>query len=744
MPATFRYIVQEISNAKDLNDALNILVQRLREITKADACSIFLLDKGRAEHVLKATSGLDKKLISKLKLKLGEGLIGVVGERAEPINVADTFAHPKFCHYSEMTKERYHAFLGVPIIKQGELLGVVAAQKHEPVSFDRTEEAAVVTLLAQLVNVITFTEDGGIVSNILNGTSNIPGVGIGKVVVVYPLADLESVIDKIPKDIDEEIARFKVAIKKAYREIAMLSRSLSNKVRQEERALFDAYLQILDSKSLKKEVNQQIRAGNWAAGALKHVIKTRVLQFEAMEDEYLRERSIDIKDLGQRILAHLQASERKPSVYPKRTILAGEQISPAVLADVPENRLTGIISSTGSSNSHMAILARAMGIPAVIGIPNFPITQLENKEVIIDGYYGQVYISPSKEIHKEFINLAAQEQELDAKLVKLRNLPTTTADGHSISLFVNIGLPVDIRFSLRVGAEGVGLYRTEIPFMSRDRFPTEKEQYLIYRQLLKIFAPRPVVMRTLDIGGDKNLPYFPIKEDNPFLGWRGIRMALDHPEIFLVQIRAMLRASWNLNNLHIMLPMVSSITEVESAVRLIKQAYAELIEEELDIKMPRIGVMIEVPSTVYQARDLARRVDFLSIGSNDLAQYLLAVDRNNAKVANLYDGLHPSLLKAYIQVANAARQEHKKIGICGEIAGDPVAAILLLAIGFNSLSMNASQLLRIKWLIRKFTIKHAKQLLEEVKSMDDPVDIRYYMESALEEAGCAGLIRAGK
>jgi len=744
MPKTLRYIVQEISNAKDLTEALNILVQRIREITKADACSIFLVNKERAEHVLKATSGLNKKLVSKLRLKLGEGLVGVVGEREEPINVADTFAHPKFCHYGELTKERYHAFLGIPIISQGELLGVLTAQKREPVSFDKTEEAAVVTLLTQLVSVITFAEGGGVVSNVLNGTSSIPGVGIGKIVVVYPLADLDTVVDKPPKDIDKEIADFKAAVKKAYQEIATLSRSLSGKVRQGERALFDAYLQILDSKSLKKDVNQQIRAGNWAPGALKHVIKKRVLQFEAMDDEYLRERAVDIKDLGQRILAHLQASERKPLTYPKRTILAGEQITPAIMADVPEDRLAGIISLTGSSNSHMAILARAMRIPVVMGIADFPITRLENKEAIIDGYYGQVYISPSKEIHQEFLNLAAQEYELDTELVKLRDLPAETADGHSISLLVNIGLPVDIRYSLRVGAEGVGLYRTEMPFMSLARFPTEKEQYLIYRQLLKIFAPRPVIMRTLDIGGDKNLPYFPVKEDNPFLGWRGIRITLDHPEIFLVQIRAMLRASYNLNNLHIMLPMVSSITEVESAVRLIKQAYAELIEEELDIKMPRIGVMIEVPSAVYQARDLVRRIDFLSVGSNDLAQYLLAVDRNNAKVANLYDGLHPSVLKAYIQVATAARHEHKKVSICGEIAGDPVAVILLLAIGFDSLSMNASQLLKIKWLIRKFTMKHAKQLLDEVKSMDDPVDIRYHMESALEEAGCAGLIRAGK
>jgi phosphotransferase system enzyme I (PtsP) len=734
MLKTLRHIIHEVSSAKDLNAALDILVTRIREMTNADACSIFLVDKEQGEHVLRATNGLSKKLINKLRLKLGEGLVGEVGEREEPINVADTFAHPKFCHYTEITKERYHAFLGIPIISQGELLGVLVAQKAEPIGFDKELEAAIVTLLAQLVNVFTFAKAAGVMAKIVNGISCVPGVAIGKVVVIYPLADLETVSDRTSDDIQQELADFRKALKATRQEIVNLSENLAVKVSQEERALFDAYLQILDGRSLKREVNKEIRGGNWAPGALKHVIKKRILQFETMEDEYLRERSFDIKDLGHRILAHLQASERRAISYPKNTILAGEQITPAAMAEVPEDKLTGIISLQGSINSHMAILARALGIPTVMGITDFPLARLENKEVIIDGYYGQVYISPTKEIRQEFQILVAQEQELNAELAFIRDLPAETLDGHTISLLVNTGLPIDIGHSMRVGAEGVGLYRTEMPFMLRDRFPTEDEQYVIYRQLLKIFAPRFVVMRTLDIGGDKSLPYFPVEEDNPFLGWRGIRITLAHPEIFLVQIRAMLRASQDLNNLRIMLPMVSSTSE----------AHAELTEEGIDIKIPKIGVMIEVPAAVYQARNLAHLVDFLSVGSNDLAQYLLAVDRNNARVANLYDGLHPAVLKALLEVTKAARKERKKVSICGEMAGDPVAVILLMAMGFDALSMNANQLLRIKWLIRKFTMARAKQLLEEVKTMDDPLDIRYHMEAAIEEVGCAGLIRAGK
>jgi phosphotransferase system enzyme I (PtsP) len=288
------------------------------------------------------------------------------------------------------------------------------------------------------------------------------------------------------------------------------------------------------------------------------------------------------------------------------------------------------------------------------------------------------------------------------------------------------------------------LYRTEIPFLIRDRFPSGEEQRVIYRQLLTSFAPRPVTMRTLDVGGDKSLPYFPVKEDNPFLGWRGIRITLDHPDIFLVQVRAMMRASEGLNNLRIMLPMVSDVSEADEAIRLMKKAYTDVCSENIEIEMPQVGVMIEVPSAVYQARALAKRVDFLSVGSNDLTQYLLAVDRNNSRVANLFDCLHPAVLRALIQVVEGGHQEGKHVSICGEMAGDPAAVILLLAMGFDSLSMSASSLIRMKWVVRQFTMKKAAKLLQDVLGMESGVMIRCHMELALERAGLGGLVRAGR
>ncbi|HLB58313.1 MAG TPA: phosphoenolpyruvate--protein phosphotransferase, partial [Gammaproteobacteria bacterium] len=512
----------------------------------------------------------------------------------------------------------------------------------------------------------------------------------------------------------------------------------------EERALFDVYQRMLDVTDLGAEIIHAIRSGNWAQGALRQVIQTHVHHLENLENEYLRERAVDIKDLGHRVLAYLQQNDRTLPQYAEKTILIGEQLTAADLAEVPEGCLAGVVSVKGSSSSHVAILARAMGVPTVMGVSDIPLYDLQDKEIILDGYYGQLYVSPSPTLYEEFERLAQEERELEASLEPLRDQLAQTEDEYRVMLMVNTGLGADVSLALVAGAEGVGLYRTEKQFLMRDRFPSGEEQRVIYRQLLASFAPRPVTMRTLDIGGDKSLPYFPVKEENPFLGWRGIRITLDHPEIFLVQARAMLRASEDYQNLRIMLPMITDVSEVDEALRLIKKAYADVQEEGFNIKMPEMGVMIEVPSAVYQARALAKRVDFLSVGSNDLTQYILAVDRNNARVANLFESLHPAVLCALLQVVEGAHQEGKHVSICGEMAGDPAAVILLVAMGFDSLSMSASSLSRMKWIIRQFSMKKARKLLQDVLSMESAVMIRCHMELALEQAGLGGLIRIGK
>ena len=641
-----------------------------------------------------------------MRVPINKGLIGLVGEREEPINIDDATKHPRFLHVEEAKEEAYRAFLGTPIIYHRQVLGVLIVQQREPRRYDESEEAFLVTLATQLASIIAHAETTGALSELLQSTKDkrhefvytgapgSPGIGIGTGIVVYMPFDLDSIPDREPEDIEVEIQMLDMAFSTVREDLRLLGERLYPSLPSEERALFDVYQRILDSSDLGKEVADNIRVGNWAPGALREVIQEHVRRLEGLDNEYMRERAEDIKDLGRRVLGCLQKNDRASLEYAEKTILIGESLTPTDLAEVPEGCLAGVISAKGSSNSHVAILARAMRVPTVMGVGDVPIYELQDKEIIVDGYFGQIHVSPSQSLRTEFTRLIQEEQKLDATLESIRDLPAVTKDGYQMSLMVNTGLGADISISLAAGAEGVGLYRTEIPFLMRDRFPSGEEQRIIYRQLLASFAPRPVILRTLDVGGDKPLPYFPIKEDNPFLGWRGIRITLDHPEIFLSQVRAMMRASEDLNNMRIMLPMITDVAEVDEALRLLRKAYAEVCDEGYDIEMPQIGVMIEVPSAVYQARALAKRVDFLSVGSNDLTQYLLAVDRNNARVANLYDSLHPSVLRALIQIVESGHQEGKHISICGELAGDPAAVILLLAMGFDSLSMNASSIAR--------------------------------------------------
>jgi phosphotransferase system enzyme I (PtsP) len=385
-----------------------------------------------------------------------------------------------------------------------------------------------------------------------------------------------------------------------------------------------------------------------------------------------------------------------------------------------------------------------MGIPTAMGVVDLPYRQLDGRELIIDGYNGQVYSSPSDQLRNRYREVIKEEEQLVKGLEGLIHLPCETPDKHRVNLWVNTGLMSDVIRSLDHGAEGIGLFRTEVPFLLAERFPSEHEQTAIYREQLQAFAPKLVTMRTLDIGGDKALPYFPIEEENPFLGWRGIRVTLDHPEIFITQVRAMIRASEGLNNLQIMLPMISNVQEVTGSIQIIKRAYRELREEGLEVRMPPIGVMIELPAAVYQTRALCRLVDFISVGSNDLTQYLLAVDRNNPRVASLYSSFHPAVLQALQFVVTEAHAENRTVSICGEMAGDPAAAVLLIAMGFDILSMNATTLLKVKAVIRSIPLTIAKKLLEEVMQLDEAQMVRSCVDMALYNAGIDRLLRSSR
>ena len=745
MLKSLRSIVQEVVTARDLPQTLQIIVRRVRDAMGTEVCSVYIHDAEHDRYVFMATEGLNKQLEGQVSLALDEGLIGYVARREEPLNLENAESHPHYKYIENSGEEVFKAFLGVPIIHHRKVLGVLVVQQRERRRFDEDEEAFLVTMSAQLAGLIAHASLTGAFrgarrdargrSTEFRGISGSPGIAIGRVVVVSPPADLDSVPQRECTDPAAEVTLFQRAVDRVREEIAAIRTQLSTRVRPEELALFDAYRMLLDDQAISGEVIERIRGGSWAQGALSQVMLEHVQTFEMMEDAYIRDRATDLRDLGCRVLAQLQAGVQTITEYPQHTVLVGEEIPASLLADVPAVRLAALVSVSGSGNSHVAILARAMGVPIVMGVVGLPFAALEGAEIVVDGNEGRVLVNPPPEVLQQYAEAMALERADARAMESCIDLPCVMTDGKAVSLMLNTGLDSAIIRSLGRSAEGVGLYRTEIPFLVRERFPTEEEQRLIYREQLEAFAPRPVTMRTLDVGGDKALPYFPIEEENPFLGWRGIRVTLDHPEIFLAQVRAMLKASVDFDNLRIMLPMISNTAEVDEALILLGRAHAEVREEGWDVKLPPVGVMVEVPAAVYQAAALAGRVDFLSVGSNDLTQYLLAVDRNNARVAGLYHSFHPAVLQALAAVANAAHAAAKPVSICGELAGDPGAALLLVAMGYDTLSMSATNLAPVKSALRRFSRAQAVALLAEVARMDDARAIRACVDERLRREG---------
>ena len=751
---TLRKIVQDVVQEGDFAVSVKRLAAHIKDALGTEVCSIYLSSSTDAGYLLAATDGLNTQQVGEVLLARGQGLVGLVGRRAEPLNLESAPSHPNFHFVPEIGEEAFNAFLGVPILHQGRVLGVLVVQQREPRKFDEAEEAFLVTLSAQLATSVAHAEAVGssifadsslspVEDGHFKGLAGAPGIGIGTGVVMHPIADLDAVPSRRAKDTASEIAQLDRAVEAVRSDVRGLIDGLQASLPQEELALFDAYLHMLDDGALPGDIRKEIHQGEWAQGALRKVVRQHIRRFEVMDDPYLRERGADVKDLGVRVLAYMQRIREQRTQYPENTILVGEEITPAMLGVIPTERLGGVVSLKGSGNSHVAILARAMGVPAVMGALDLPAYELEGAEMIVDGHYGDVYTRPSPARLTENRLLLQQEQVFAEELNDLKELPGVTRDGWQVQLWVNIGLSGDITRSLDRGAEGIGLFRTEVPFMSKDRFPTEQEQKTLYREHMEAFEPRPVTMRTLDIGGDKALSYFPIQEENPFLGWRGVRVTLDHPEIFLVQVRAMLKANAGLRGiLRIMLPMISSLTEFRRAKGLIDQAYSEVIEEGVDVKRPDIGVLIEVPAAVYQARLIAKEADFIAVGSNDLTQYLLAVDRNNPRVANLYQEVHPAVISALREVARAAHVAEKPLGICGELAGTPAGAILLTAMGYHVLSMNATHLLRVKWVIRNIKRSDARRMLARVLQMDTAEEVTAFLHKDMVRLGLGKVMPA--
>lgn len=743
-----RDIVEQVSKVDDVRQALDILVKDTCKAMKTECCTVYLANNEKNRLELMATQGL-KFSGQTIHIPFEEGLVGLVRRSAEPINLANAQEHPNFKYFSELGENIYQSFLGTPIIHRRQVLGVLVIQQRSSRLFSEVEESFLVTLAAQLAVIIAHTQAQG--QWLLNKTKvrslkGIPassGIAIGTMWWDDTHPDLSQISPASCLNVTQDQEWLALAIESAIADFRRMRKRFDTELNKDTLAIFELFIHLLHDPMLRADLNAQIEKGDRADWAVRQVIEIYSDRFAKMTDAYLRERSNDIKELGQRLLYFLHNSEVRETSFKHPVILVVRELTASMLAAIPKEKLLAVISLEGAANSHAAILSRALGVPAIMGAKIKP-ESVMGKLGIVDGYSVDIFIEPAAQLLNEYRSLANEEEELSELIAQELSQPAFTQDGQRVELMLNAGLSADTNISINQGVDGVGLYRTEISFLLQHRFPSEEEQTQQYRTILSSYPDKRVVMRTLDIGGDKALPYFPIEEDNPFLGWRGIRFTLDHPDIFLIQLRSMLKASTGLGNLNIMLPMISGCQEIDESLLLIERAYLEVSEADENIQRPQIGIMLEVPSMLYLLPLIADKVDFVSVGTNDLTQYLLAVDRNNSRVSDVYEHVHPSVVMALKHIFETCKQYDLPVCICGELAGDPIGALLLIGLGYRSLSMNTSNVARIKYILRKSDSKQLEDLVEKAIKQPYGSEIHSMMLTYLEERELAGFIRAGK
>jgi phosphotransferase system enzyme I (PtsP) len=771
-----------ISQSHDLQETLDSIVATVAERMQTEVCSIYILDRKKNRLTLWATKGLDPESVGKVSMGTGEGLTGLVIERMKPVMVADTLAHPRYKYFPETHEEHFHSFLGVALIDRKLPIGVLVIQTSRRREFSRDEIRLLTTISAQAASIIVQARLAESLKNKeqerkdfqkrmndamrklrsyegarrekasklkqhwhgrLTGLAASPGFGRGKAFVLEPRMDLSAIQKKKARNRQRETERFRGAVERGIEQINVVKNRMSHLISKEENAIFDVYRLILEDPAIIEQIEAQIlKEGYTAEYAVRVVFEHYLHSISNIHDNYLRERTTDVKDAAQRLLENLSGAPGQQYDIPDDAVLVAEDLSPADLSMLEGDKFKGIALATGGVTSHASILAKSFEIPSVVAIEDLMESVHQGDMLIVDGNAGNVHVNPNSEVIREYNRLEQDYAELNRELGTLKSLPPETIDGHRVSLYANIGLLSDVAFAQLHGAQGVGLYRTEIPFLSHRDFPSEEEQYALYSRVVEGMTGKPVTIRTLDIGADKYPSYMRSAptEPNPFLGWRSIRISLEVEEIFKTQLRAILRVG-DLGRVRLLIPMVSSLEEIQKVKELLAEAKQELEREgsPYDRQM-ELGIMVEVPAAVQLADRFLREVDFLSIGTNDLIQYILAVDRSNRRVASLYEPLHPAVLSALNTTIQAGKQEGKRVGMCGEMAGDPLSALLLLGMGLEEFSMGSLYIPVIKKAIRSITYQAAKSAAEIVLEMDTVGEIKRYLFEQMRELGMVELL----
>ncbi|MES0097979.1 phosphoenolpyruvate--protein phosphotransferase [Mesorhizobium sp. M0019] len=704
-------------------ERLDRIVRDIASNMVAEVCSLYVL---RADSVLElyATEGLNPNAVHLAQLRLGQGLVGTIAASARPLNLSNAQEHPAFAYLPETGEEIYNSFLGVPVLRAGRTLGVLVVQ-NKTMRHYRDDEVEALETTAMVIAEMIATGDlerltrPGLELDLrrpvsFTGLSFNEGVGLGHVVLHEPRIVVTNLFNE---DSEEEVRRLDASLGSLRLSIDDMLERRDVAFEGEHRQVLEAYRMFANDRGWVRRLEEAIRNGLTAEAAVEKVQSDMRARMLHMTDPYLRERMSDFDDLANRLLRQLmgRGPEDVAASLPKDAIIVARSMGAAELLDYPRDKLRGLVLEDGAATSHVVIVARAMGIP-VAGQMKGAVSMAENGDaIIVDGEEGAIHLRPQPDLeaaYAEKVRFRARRQEVYREL---RKKPSVTKDGVQVDLLMNAGLAVDLPQLAEAGAAGIGLFRTELQFMVASTFPRAEAQERLYRDVLEAARDKPVTFRTIDIGGDKVLPYFKgsIQEENPALGWRAIRLTLDRPGLLRTQIRALLKACGG-RELKLMLPMVTELGEIAQAREIIDREVRHLsrFAHHLPTSL-KVGAMLEVPSLLFQLDELMKAVDFVSVGSNDLFQFVMAVDRGNTQLSDRFDPLSTPFLRVLRQIADAGARNQTPVTLCGELAGKPISAMALIGLGYRSISMSPASIGPVKAMLKELPLSELEAFFDD-------------------------------
>jgi phosphotransferase system enzyme I (PtsP) len=711
-----RRLREVMASEADGEARLNHMVRLVASNMVTEVCSVYLRRAGDVLELF-ATHGLNPDAVHQTRLRVGEGVIGDVALQAKALALSDARAHPSFAYRPETGEEEFHSMLGVPVLRGGRVIGVLAVQNRTQRHYTEDEIETLQTIAmvtAELVNQRGFisaaemrlADSDSVMPERLTGIRLNGGPAIGRAVLHQPRPVIRAVI---ADDMQLEEERLKSALNRMHTALDSMLEDTALQDQGEHRDVLETYRLIAEDRGWLRRIQEAIAGGLTAEAAVLKVQDETKARLRKLNDPFLRERMTDFTDLANRLLQHLSEDYAGEAVEeaepPDDMIVIAQSMGPAELLDYDRDRVRAVVLEEGSPTSHVAIVARALDIP-VVGRVKGLLGRVEPDEtVIVDGDHAQVFLRPGDDVQATFRD-TVQDQQARAQIRSaMRELPAVTADGIEISLHLNVGLLVDMAALHETGVDGVGLYRTEIPFMVRSAFPGVSEQAELYERVFDLADGKPVVFRTLDIGGDKALPYLDEpRDENPAMGWRAIRIAMDRPSMLRQQMRALIRAAQG-RDLHLMFPMISEVAEFTAARSFLDIELARAQKAGRAIpETVKVGAMLEVPALIWQLPALARVTDFVSVGSNDLVQFLYASDRGNPRLAERYDPLSPSVMTMLQSVVQNCDATGTPLTVCGEMASSPLEAMALLGLGYRRLSMSAPAVEPVKAMLRSLNV----------------------------------------